>query len=61
MWLKESVKFALFTVLGILPLIVFLDFGAGIMIFRDLGLIQGALLIMCVVFYAEFCKKYRDT
>ena len=61
MWLKGHFKFALLTIIAFLPLIMFLDFGLDIMIFRDFGVFKGMVFAGCVVFYSEFCKKYRDT
>jgi len=61
MWLKEQGKIQILTMIGFLPLVVFLDLGLDIMIIRDFGWIRGVGFIASVVFYAEFCKKYRDT
>ena len=60
-WLKEQGKFSILTIIGFLPLAAFLDFGLDIMIIRDWGWIKGIAFAAAVVFYAEFCKKYRDT
>jgi len=61
MWLKEQGKIQILTMIGFLPLVVFLDLGLDIMIIRDWGWIRGIGFIASVIFYAEFCKKYRDT
>jgi len=60
MWLKEQGKFSVLTLIGFFPLVVFLDIGLDIMIIRDWGWIKGIVFISSIVFYAEFCKRYRD-
>lgn len=60
MWLKEQGKFQILTMIGLLPLVAFLDFWLDIMIIRDWGWIKGIVFISSIVFYAEFCKRYRD-
>jgi len=60
-WINIRLKFCLLTIIAFLPLQIFLDFWLGIIIFRDFGEFNGALFVCCVIFYAEFCKKFRDT
>ena len=61
MWLKSNIKFSLLTITAFMPLILFMDFGMEIQLFRDFGELKGMGFVLCVIFYSEFSKKYRDT
>jgi len=56
---KKEFKFIAFTLIGIFPILVFLDLVFDIQIARDYGFIETVGFSLCIVFYAEVTKRFR--
>jgi hypothetical protein len=57
--LKRELKFVFFVLLGVAPMIVFLDAAMGIQLRRDYEFWQVIGFCICLVLYAEITAKVR--
>ena len=58
--IKKELKFISTVLLGILPMLLYLDFVMGIQLDRDYGVWTVCGFIACVLFYAEFTERMRN-
>ncbi len=56
---KKEFKFFALTLIGIFPILVFLDLVLDVQIARDYGFAETVGFSICVIFYAEITKKFR--
>jgi len=57
-WLVSALKFSFVYFGAFLPLQVFMDYGMGIVLFRDYSDLTVLGFIVCVVFYGAVIEKY---
>ena len=58
--LKEYIKRFLIHGVAILPIILLLDFGMGIQLFRDYSFLVVVGFMTSVIFYKEVCSRFID-
>lgn len=58
--IKKELKFMAIIMIGIFPMLVFLDVVMGVRLSRDFGFWGVIGFTSCVVFYAEVTNRIRD-
>lgn len=54
-----ELKFFFVILAGQLPMLMFLDFGLGIHLYRDYGVAETVGFAFCLIFYSEFTTRLR--
>ena len=57
----NNLKLALAVLIGMLPMIIFLDYALDIVMIRDWGLLKSTGFISCMVFYSTIISYHYNS